>query len=333
MSIKEWSTTYTGANPVQDADPVTGSQPDLDDETAVGAGDGDEARSSQVETPRDKLQAVCKMVGDSANAPAGSLAEILDRDHANGDARQVRLRERAAAPATVAGKSFLYSLTSDGKAYVKRGDGTTGELGVDTGGQTNTVTGANGITNTGDNVDAVLAPTYGSAANTVCQGNDARLSDERDPTNHASDHENGGGDEISVAGLSGALADDQNADAIRTTTGPTLLAVGAWADGEYLKRSGSTAVGDTPGGGGFTAYEEEFTASAGSNEFTLSATPAVNANTLSGRNILGVFCNGVRLRYRATVTLSNEYNQSGGTNKINVVGQAGGEIFTVVFGV
>jgi hypothetical protein len=43
------------------------------------------------------------------------------------------------------------------------------------GGQTDTVAGSNGITNTGDNVDAVLAPTYGSSANTICQGNDSRL--------------------------------------------------------------------------------------------------------------------------------------------------------------
>ena len=43
------------------------------------------------------------------------------------------------------------------------------------GGQTNTVTGVNGLTNTGDNVDAALAPVYGAAANTVCQGNDSRL--------------------------------------------------------------------------------------------------------------------------------------------------------------
>jgi len=43
------------------------------------------------------------------------------------------------------------------------------------GGLTNTVSGSNGITNTGDNVDAVLTPTYGSSANTICEGNDPRL--------------------------------------------------------------------------------------------------------------------------------------------------------------
>ncbi len=53
------------------------------------------------------------------------------------------------------------------------------------GGQTDTVTGSSGITNVGDNVDADLAPTYGAVASTVCEGNDARLSDARTPTGSA----------------------------------------------------------------------------------------------------------------------------------------------------
>lgn len=325
---KEYGTNYTGADPVQDADPITGAMPDLDDATTPEAGDGDEARASQITAPRDKLQAVCKMAGDSVNDPAGSLAEILDRDHTAGDARQLRLGERTAAPATVAGKAFLYYL-DDGKAYVKRGDGSSSELGVDTGGQTNTVTGANGITNTGDNVDAVLAPTYGSASNTVCQGNDSRLSDARTPTSHAASHQAGGGDAIK---LDDFAAPDDNTDLDATTGAHGLLPKLGGGTTNFLRADGTWAA-PAGGGGGFTAYEEEFTAAAGANEFTMSATPAVNANTLSGRNILGVFRNGVRSRYQASVTLANEYNQSGGTDKINVVGQAGGEIFTIVFGV
>jgi hypothetical protein len=43
------------------------------------------------------------------------------------------------------------------------------------GGQTDTVAGSNGLQNTGGNVNAVIAPVYGSSANTVCQGNDTRL--------------------------------------------------------------------------------------------------------------------------------------------------------------
>lgn len=85
------------------------------------------------------------------------------------------------------------------------------------------------------------------------------LADAQTPTTHASSHENGGGDEISVAGLSGALADDQNADAIRTTSGPTLLAVGAITDGQYLRRSGATVIGGTGGASPLTTKGDLFT--------------------------------------------------------------------------
>lgn len=43
---------------------------------------------------------------------------------------------------------------------------------------------------------------------------------------------------------------------LRETTGPTSLILGAVADGEYLKRVGSTVVGGTPPGGGGTAYKD-----------------------------------------------------------------------------
>jgi hypothetical protein len=134
MAVKEWSTAYSGANPVQDSDPITGVMPDLDDESGPDVGDGDEARTSQAEAPRDKLQTVCKMVGDSATPPepAGSLCEILDRDHTNGDALQLRLRERASAPSAVANKAFIYAKDDGGvtKVYARLSDGTELELGA-----------------------------------------------------------------------------------------------------------------------------------------------------------------------------------------------------------
>jgi hypothetical protein len=43
------------------------------------------------------------------------------------------------------------------------------------GGDTNTVVGSTGITNVGTNTDADLAPTYGTLANTITEGNDSRL--------------------------------------------------------------------------------------------------------------------------------------------------------------
>jgi hypothetical protein len=70
---------------------------------------------------------------------------------------------------------------------------------------------------------------------------------------HATQHENGGSDEIDVTGLSGLLADPQVADKIKESSGPTTLTVGAVADGEFLKRSGSTVVSGVPSGTGAEA--------------------------------------------------------------------------------
>lgn len=54
------------------------------------------------------------------------------------------------------------------------------------------------------------------------------------PLAHASTHSVGGSDEVD---------DVLSARGLRTTTGPTVLEVGAVADGEYLKRVGATIVG------------------------------------------------------------------------------------------
>jgi hypothetical protein len=68
-----------------------------------------------------------------------------------------------------------------------------------------TLAGANGIAVTTDPATDTLtfAPVYGSGANTVCEGDDARLADARTPSAHAASHKAGGGDAISVTEFGG----------------------------------------------------------------------------------------------------------------------------------
>jgi len=164
------------------------------------------------------------------------------------------------APSTPsAGRVAVYSDSADKHLKTIDDTGTIVDLAAaGAGGQTDTVAGSLGITNTGDNVNATLTPTYGSAASTVCEGNDARLSDARTPTGSA------GGD------LGGTYASPSVA-AITETTGPTSLTIGAIAVGETLRRVGSTVVGYTPasGGGWSVVTETTATRAAAADEFVL----------------------------------------------------------------
>ena len=108
MARKNWLSSFTGDNPVQDPDPITDAMPDLDDVTAPGAADGDDALSSQVESLRDKLDTLCKMTGDSLNDPEKSICNIIDRDHTAGDAGWIRLGERTSAPTGAAAPEAVW---------------------------------------------------------------------------------------------------------------------------------------------------------------------------------------------------------------------------------
>lgn len=66
---KEWATTYPTT---QDADPITGAQPQLYDHAPPTYVDA--TRVTQAHALRDKLHALAKTVGDASRLPVGSLA-------------------------------------------------------------------------------------------------------------------------------------------------------------------------------------------------------------------------------------------------------------------
>jgi hypothetical protein len=86
----------------------------------------------------------------------------------------------------------------------------------------------------------------GIAAATVVVTSDARLTDNRHPTAHASHHENGGDDEMSVLGLSGLLADGQT-PLTHNQAGETITS--GTIDGDRLPAISTTKKGAVPATG------------------------------------------------------------------------------------
>ena len=65
-----------------------------------------------------------------------------------------------------------------------------------------TITAGAGLSGGGDlSADRTLSVSFGAAAGTACEGNDARLSNARTPTAHAASHATGGTDAISPASI------------------------------------------------------------------------------------------------------------------------------------
>lgn len=118
--------------------------------------------------------------------------------------------------------------------------------------------------------DRSLAVDFGTGATQVRPGNDATYTNARTPTAHKTTHENGGADEISVAGLSGLLGDPQRADTLVSSSGDKTI--GALADGEMLVVSGSTVVTQAIPTGDITAVVagSGLTGGANSGSATLS---------------------------------------------------------------
>lgn len=85
--------------------------------------------------------------------------------------------------------------------------------------------------------------TYGSSADTACEGNDSRLSDARTPTAHNTSHQSGGSDAIKLDDMA---APDDNTDLNATTSAHGLLPKLGGGTTNFLRADGTW---NAPAGG------------------------------------------------------------------------------------
>jgi len=162
----------------------------------------DETRVSHVHSLRNAIIEVEEEIGSQHDEPGSLRKRVADLEAGTGTDEKVKITASDTTPAVLDTK-----------------------LSAASGLQKTTL-------NPGGNEVLRLTPIYGTLVNTICQGNDARLSDDRTPTAHATNHQDGGSDEISVAGLLGILAQPQNADKLSgrdiATASPTNEQVLTW---------------------------------------------------------------------------------------------------------
>jgi hypothetical protein len=165
-----------------------------------------------------------------------------------------------------------------------------------------TLAGSNGVAiTTNAATDTVtIAPTYGASANTVCQGNDARLSDARTPSAHATSHKSGGSDAVKLDELA-APTDVTTLNA--STTAHGLLKKLDNNASHYMDGTGNWS---TPTGGSATQAFGTITVS-GQSDVVADAAP--DTLTLVGSNGVAITTNAAT----DTVTFAPSYGASANT--------------------
>jgi len=138
------------------------------------------------------------------------------------------------------------------------------------------------------------------------------------PDAHKDTHKSGGSDAFASGDLLEAVV-----KRIQTSTGPTDLLVGAIADGEFLKRSGSAIIGGTASGGASNASLFTFSHTSGAaSTGALGFTPlfAVYLAVLTSTEAMSVgFATGTGTGARCIVTY---WNSGGSDTRFNFDGDA-----------
>ena len=208
-----WSTNLPTSQ-----DTVGVEQPDLTPDSTPGAEDGHRLLVSHLHSLRDKAQYNSETIGDASNLPAGCLKakvaalESAPPSHASshepggGDAMAVDAAAGTGSLRTLGTGSTNACAGDDSRLSDSRTPTSHASSHQNGGGDeiATATPAANAIpkAGAGGDLDGGWMP-YGSSASTVCEGNDSRLSDARTPTSHASAHEPGGGDAMTVDAAAG----------------------------------------------------------------------------------------------------------------------------------
>lgn len=122
-----------------------------------------------------------------------------------------------------------------------------------------------------------------AAASIGTSGEPARADHKHDITTAAPSTGIGGSN---AEGAATSLARSDHNHALRETSGPTDLTIGAIANGQYLLRSGATIIGGSPGGGVFGA---DYQAAASEGPGTTTNAVMQDKTTLTTGALTGVY--------------------------------------------
>lgn len=171
------------------------------------------------------------------------------------------------------------------------------------GGTVTSITAGTGLTGGTITTSGTIAADFGSTAGTICQGNDARLSDARTPTAHKSTHAILGSDPLSPADIGaasdihshgqisavGTIGSTANLPLITRTGGEIITgtfgtAANTFCEGNDARLAAQTITltGDVTGSG-----TSSFAATIASDAVTFAKLQNLNTDTLVGRDAAG----------------------------------------------